>query len=85
MLSISIVSFAQEKNVDQKVENLLKQMTLKEKIGQLNQNSYFGLSAADIDKMPDVGLDEKLRDIKLPQDQISKMTKSEKALYLTNL
>ena len=85
LLSISIVSFAQEKNVDQKVENLLNQMTLKEKIGQLNQNSYFGLSAADIDKMPDVGLDEKLRDIKLPQDQISKMTKSEKALYLKNL
>lgn len=28
---------AQDKNIDQKVENLLKQMTLEEKIGQMNQ------------------------------------------------
>jgi beta-glucosidase len=30
-------AFAQNNNIDQKVENLLKQMTLEEKIGQLNQ------------------------------------------------
>lgn len=34
---VSFVSFSQQKTVDQKVNALLKQMTLEEKIGQLNQ------------------------------------------------
>lgn len=37
-------AFAQSKNIDQKVEALLRQMTLEEKIGQLNQ--YTGDNAA---------------------------------------
>lgn len=38
------VGFSQQKNIDQKVNALLKQMTLEEKIGQLNQ--YSGDNAA---------------------------------------
>ena len=33
----SFVAFSQQKSINQKVEDLLKQMTLEEKIGQLNQ------------------------------------------------
>ncbi len=43
LLSFSIV-FAQQKTIDQKVSILLKQMTLEEKIGQMNQ--YAGDNAA---------------------------------------
>jgi len=34
------IAFSQQKSIDQKVEDLLKQMTIEEKIGQLNQYSY---------------------------------------------
>ena len=37
LLFFSILGFSQQKTIDQKVEALLKQMTLEEKIGQLNQ------------------------------------------------
>lgn len=37
IILFSISSFSQDKLIEQKVENLLKQMTLEEKIGQLNQ------------------------------------------------
>lgn len=37
LLLISIFAFSQPKTIDQKVDALLKQMTLEEKIGQLNQ------------------------------------------------
>ena len=37
IIFLSISSFSQDKLIEQKVENLLKQMTLEEKIGQLNQ------------------------------------------------
>lgn len=37
LLCVSFFGFSQQKTMDQKVENLLKQMTLEEKIGQLNQ------------------------------------------------
>jgi len=37
LLLVSIFSFSQQKTIDQKVDALLKQMTLEEKIGQLNQ------------------------------------------------
>ena len=40
----SLISFSQQKTIDQKVNALLKQMTLEEKIGQLNQ--YTGDNAA---------------------------------------
>jgi beta-glucosidase len=36
-LAVTILSVAQQKTIDQKVNTLLKQMTLEEKIGQLNQ------------------------------------------------
>ncbi len=38
-LSTYSIGFSQPKNIDQKVNALLKQMTLEEKIGQLNQYS----------------------------------------------
>ena len=38
LLTFSI-SFSQSKSIDVKVEQLLKKMTLEEKIGQLNQNT----------------------------------------------
>lgn len=37
--SLSVVSFAQKKSIDQRVDSLMKLMTLKEKVGQLNQYS----------------------------------------------
>ena len=37
LLMLSFFAVAQQQNIDQKVEALLKQMTLEEKIGQLNQ------------------------------------------------
>jgi len=37
LLFVSLLGFSQQKTIDQKVEALLKQMTLEEKIGQLNQ------------------------------------------------
>nr|WP_315166307.1 glycoside hydrolase family 3 N-terminal domain-containing protein [uncultured Flavobacterium sp.] len=43
-LSACFIGFSQQKSIDQKVDALLKQMTLKEKIGQLNQ--YTGDNAA---------------------------------------
>lgn len=43
-LIVTGFAFAQSKNIDQKVEALLRQMTLEEKIGQLNQ--YTGDNAA---------------------------------------
>ena len=43
-LGCNVLVFAQSKNIDQKVEALLRQMTLEEKIGQLNQ--YTGDNAA---------------------------------------
>jgi len=39
LLVTAITSFSQSKTIDQKVEALLKQMTIEEKIGQLNQYS----------------------------------------------
>ena len=44
LLLVSFLSFSQPKTIDQKVNALLKQMTLEEKIGQLNQ--YTGDNAA---------------------------------------
>lgn len=44
LLLLSMLAFAQQKTIDQKVNALLKQMTLEEKIGQLNQ--YTGDNAA---------------------------------------
>lgn len=44
LLLVTGFVFAQSKNIDQKVEALLRQMTLEEKIGQLNQ--YTGDNAA---------------------------------------
>ncbi|CAN1547461.1 BglX Beta-glucosidase-related glycosidases [Flavobacteriaceae bacterium] len=41
---VSIFTFSQQQTIDQKVETLLKKMTLEEKIGQLNQ--YTGDNAA---------------------------------------
>ena len=43
-LGCNVLVFAQSKNIDRKVEALLRQMTLEEKIGQLNQ--YTGDNAA---------------------------------------
>ena len=43
-LSACFIGFSQQKSIDQKVDALLKQMTLEEKIGQLNQ--YTGDNAA---------------------------------------
>ena len=37
LLLASFFAFSQSKTIDQKVDALLKQMTLEEKIGQLNQ------------------------------------------------
>ena len=37
LLLFSVLGFSQQKTIDQRVEALLKQMTLEEKIGQLNQ------------------------------------------------
>lgn len=44
LVFVSCFSFSQQKTIDEKVETLLKQMTLEEKIGQLNQ--YTGDNAA---------------------------------------
>lgn len=44
LLLLSFFALAQQKSIDQKVDALLKQMTLEEKIGQLNQ--YTGDNAA---------------------------------------
>nr|WP_314897527.1 glycoside hydrolase family 3 N-terminal domain-containing protein [uncultured Flavobacterium sp.] len=44
LLLICFIGFSQQKTIDQKVEALLKRMTLEEKIGQLNQ--YTGDNAA---------------------------------------
>ncbi len=41
---LSFFAFSQQKTIDQKVDALLKRMTLEEKIGQLNQ--YTGDNAA---------------------------------------
>lgn len=43
-LGCNVLVFAQSKNTNRKVEALLRQMTLEEKIGQLNQ--YTGDNAA---------------------------------------
>jgi len=40
LISISFSSFSQQKNIDQKIDALLKRMTIEEKIGQLNQYSF---------------------------------------------
>jgi beta-glucosidase len=39
-ISTSLSSFSQEKTIDQKIDALLKKMTIEEKIGQLNQYSF---------------------------------------------
>jgi beta-glucosidase len=44
LVFVSVFAFSQQQTVDQKVETLLKKMTLEEKIGQLNQ--YTGDNAA---------------------------------------
>ena len=44
LLFFSVFAFSQQQTTDQKVEILLKKMTLEEKIGQLNQ--YTGDNAA---------------------------------------
>ncbi|PWA06762.1 beta-glucosidase BglX [Flavobacterium laiguense] len=44
LLFLSVFAFAQQKTIDEKVEALIKQMTIEEKIGQLNQ--YTGDNAA---------------------------------------
>lgn len=44
----SILSFSQQKSIDQKVDALLKKMTIEEKIGQLNQYSGDGAATGPI-------------------------------------
>lgn len=44
LLMVSFIGFSQQKTIDQKVNALLKQMTIEEKIGQLNQ--YTGDNSA---------------------------------------
>ena len=40
-LCFSLCGYSQQENMDKKVDDLLKRMTLSEKIGQLNQYSNF--------------------------------------------
>lgn len=40
LMTVSVGVFSQQKSVNEKVKHLLKQMTIEEKIGQLNQYSY---------------------------------------------
>lgn len=42
LLSICSISYAQD-NIEQRISDLLSKMTLEEKIGQMNQISYFGI------------------------------------------
>ena len=44
----SILSFSQQKSINQKVDALLKKMTIEEKIGQLNQYSGDGSATGPI-------------------------------------
>jgi beta-glucosidase len=62
LLSFSLLSYSQEKNMDIKVDNLLKRMTLNEKIGQLNQYSGFWDFTGPIPK--DGSAAKKFKDIK---------------------
>jgi beta-glucosidase len=39
-INISLLGFSQQKNIDQKIDALLKRMTIEEKIGQLTQYSF---------------------------------------------
>ena len=56
----SLLAFGQQ-TTDEKVANLVKEMTLEEKIGQMNQNSYFGLDTKQITTLADKELDDWLQ------------------------
>src|SRR5680860_1778638 len=53
LLLTCFFSFSQQKTIDQKVDVLLKQMTLEEKIGQLNQYTGDNTATGPITIKPD--------------------------------
>lgn len=78
LLGGSALAFAQTQPIDERVESLLKRMTLEEKIGQMNQNSYFGLGRGDIERLSDKVMNEWLEKLGHPEDKIKKMNHAKK-------
>lgn len=51
LLGLSLLSIrAQQNELESKVNSLVSKMTLKEKIGQMNQQSYWGTKVDDIEQ-----------------------------------
>ncbi|WP_018108129.1 beta-glucosidase BglX [Bacteroides propionicifaciens] len=77
LLGSSLLAFGQQ-TTDEKVANLVKEMTLEEKIGQMNQNSYFGLDTKQITTLADKELDDWLQKLGHNPAKIQKMSHAKK-------
>ena len=74
----NVLAFGQSASTEQRINNLVQQMTLQEKIGQMNQNSYFGLGKSDIIKLQDEKLDEWLLKLGHTTDKVKRMSRTQK-------
>lgn len=81
-----VLLHAQQKNVEAQVEQLLSKMTLEEKIGQMNQQSYFAIDDSFIKQMSEDDFNTFLERINIQdiglKKPLAEMTKSEKVELL---
>lgn len=81
-----VLLHAQQKNVEAQVEQLLSKMTLEEKIGQMNQQSYFAIDDSFIKQMSEDDFNTFLERINIQdiglKKPLAEMTKAEKVELL---
>lgn len=77
---------AQQADINKRVEELLSKMTLEEKIGQMNQQSYFAIDDNFVKQMSEDDFDSFLKRINIAEmglkKPLSEMTKAEKVAVL---
>ncbi len=83
LIGVSVMGFSQQSSKEQRIEALLQKMSLTEKIGQMNQNSYFGKDNNDIRRLTNNQLDEWLVKLGHAEAKIQKLSQAKKIKLIT--